>query len=71
LNLAVGDAAAYIDRVDNAISFTIDSADIYQTGRLPARKNGLIALEGRWHLSTDSVTPAGHDSEPVPATLKR
>jgi lipopolysaccharide transport system ATP-binding protein len=50
LNVAVGDATDYIDRIDNAVTFSVDPADVYSTGRLPMRKNGLFAVRGHWQL---------------------
>jgi lipopolysaccharide transport system ATP-binding protein len=50
LNVAVGDSGTNLDRVDNALSFSVLPANIYNTGKVPRRKDGLIALDARWEL---------------------
>jgi lipopolysaccharide transport system ATP-binding protein len=50
LNLAVGDSGNNLDRIDNAIGFSVDPANIYQTGKVPRRREGLLALAARWEL---------------------
>jgi lipopolysaccharide transport system ATP-binding protein len=50
LNVAVGDSGANLDRIDNAMGFSILPANIYNTGKVPQRKNGLVALAARWEL---------------------
>jgi lipopolysaccharide transport system ATP-binding protein len=55
LHVAVGDSGANLDRVDNALSFSVLPANIYDTGKVPRRKDGLVALTARWELS-----PAAH-----------
>ena len=55
LDVAVGDAKDHLDRVDDALRFTIDPADIYGTGRVPRRRNGMLALTAKWELTTDQA----------------
>src|SRR5262249_29182900 len=50
LNVAVGDSGSNLDRVDNALSFSILPANVYETGKVPKRKDGLVALAARWEL---------------------
>jgi lipopolysaccharide transport system ATP-binding protein len=52
LNLAVGDSGTNLDRIDNAISFSVLPANIYNTGKVPRRKEGLVALAAHWELNT-------------------
>jgi lipopolysaccharide transport system ATP-binding protein len=51
LNLAVGDTGTNLDRIDNAISFSVLPANIYNTGKVPRRKDGLVALAASWELT--------------------
>ena len=41
LNVAVGDTGTNLDRIDNAIRFSVLPANIYNTGMVPRRKDGL------------------------------
>jgi lipopolysaccharide transport system ATP-binding protein len=50
LSVAVGDSGTNLDRVDNALSFSVMPANIYHTGKVPKRKDGLVALAARWEL---------------------
>jgi hypothetical protein len=54
LNVAVGDSGTNLDRVDNAMSFSVLPANIYKTGKFPKRKDGLFALAARWELDGDA-----------------
>jgi len=48
LNVALDDASDYLDRIEGAIMFNVEPADIYGTGRLPSIRNGIFALETHW-----------------------
>jgi lipopolysaccharide transport system ATP-binding protein len=50
LDVTLGDSSDALDRVDDAIRVTVDPSDIYGTGRVPRRRNGLVALKARWGL---------------------
>jgi lipopolysaccharide transport system ATP-binding protein len=50
LNAAIGDSSNNLDRVENAIGFTVLSADIYGTGKTPPRKDGPFALAAHWEM---------------------
>jgi lipopolysaccharide transport system ATP-binding protein len=51
LQLAVGDSGTYLDRVDGALGFSVLPANIYETGKVPRRKDGLVALACHWQLN--------------------
>ncbi len=55
LSVAVGDCEDHVDRVENAIPFTVAEADIYGTGHVPRRRHGLIALSARWDAQHSSA----------------
>jgi lipopolysaccharide transport system ATP-binding protein len=50
INVAVGDSGTNLDRIDNALRFSVLPANIYNTGKVPKRKDGLVALAARWQL---------------------
>jgi lipopolysaccharide transport system ATP-binding protein len=50
INVAMGDSGTNLDRVDNAMRFSVLPANLYGTGRVPKRKDGLVALSARWEL---------------------
>jgi lipopolysaccharide transport system ATP-binding protein len=50
LTIAVGDSGTRIDCVDNVLRFSILPADIYKTGKVPRRKEGLVAVLAQWEL---------------------
>jgi lipopolysaccharide transport system ATP-binding protein len=50
LSVGVGDSKSNLDRVDNALGFAVLPANIYNTGKVPRRKDGLVALAARWEL---------------------
>ncbi len=54
LNAAIGDSTSNLDRVENAITFTVLPADIYGTGKTPLRKDGVFALAAHWELDPSS-----------------
>jgi lipopolysaccharide transport system ATP-binding protein len=58
LNVAVGDSGTNLDRIDNALSFSVLPANIYNTGKVPKRKNGMFALAAQWELEALSRTDA-------------
>jgi lipopolysaccharide transport system ATP-binding protein len=51
LTVSVGDCEDKLDCVDNAMRLTVLPADIYHTGKIPRRKEGLLALAARWELT--------------------
>ena len=59
LNLAIGDSLVNLDRVENAARFTIAPADVYGTGKVPRRKDGILALAARWEVDVSDFSPAG------------
>jgi lipopolysaccharide transport system ATP-binding protein len=50
LNLAIGDSSDRLDCVQNAIGISVTPADIYGTGKVPLRKDGLLALAACWEI---------------------
>ena len=48
LGVAVEDCDDVLDRIEGAIGFTVEPADLYGTGHVPRRRHGLIALSARW-----------------------
>jgi lipopolysaccharide transport system ATP-binding protein len=55
LNLAIGDSSDYLDQVHNAVALSVTPADVYGTGKVPMRKNGLLALAACWELGEKSI----------------
>src|SRR5262249_51862187 len=51
LTVSVGDSGTKLDCIDNVLSFSVLPANIYNTGRVPRRKEGLVALAARWDLT--------------------
>jgi lipopolysaccharide transport system ATP-binding protein len=51
LTVSVGDSGTRLDCIDNAMTFTVLPADIYNTGKVPRRKEGLVALAARWEVT--------------------
>ena len=51
LNLGLGDGSDYLDKVDGAIRFSVEPADIYGTGQVPSSRSGFIALETHWAVN--------------------
>jgi lipopolysaccharide transport system ATP-binding protein len=58
LNVAVGDSGTNLDRVDNALKFSVLPANIYNTGKVPKRKDGLVALNAQWELGQAEMNGA-------------
>jgi lipopolysaccharide transport system ATP-binding protein len=50
VDVGLGDSSDHLDRVEDALRLTVDPADIYGTGRVPRRRNGLVAMSARWHV---------------------
>jgi lipopolysaccharide transport system ATP-binding protein len=63
LTVAVGDSGTRLDCVDHAIGFSVLPANIYNTGKVPKKKDGLVALAARWELTTADT--ASHSNAPV------
>jgi lipopolysaccharide transport system ATP-binding protein len=60
LELTVGDSSDCLDRVQGAVGLSVLPADIYGTGKVPQRKDGLMALAARWELDPGgAVAPNG------------
>jgi lipopolysaccharide transport system ATP-binding protein len=55
LSFAVGDSSDNLDRVQNALTLSITSADVYGTGKIPLRKDGLLALAACWELGSERL----------------
>jgi lipopolysaccharide transport system ATP-binding protein len=62
LTVRIGDSSDALDRIENAIRFSVSPADIYGTGKVPKRRDGLFALTAKWELdqndSVGKVSPA-------------
>jgi lipopolysaccharide transport system ATP-binding protein len=58
LNVAIGDYSSNLDRVENALRFTIVAADIYGTGKIPPRKDGIFAIDAGWELQPSTIHQA-------------
>ncbi len=65
VHVGLHDVEEYIDRVENAIRFSVEPADLYGTGRIPHRREGLFAPSAAWE-----VLPAKAETT-CPAELNR
>lgn len=62
LNVIVSDGSNPMDRIDNAMGFSMVAADLYGTGRLPLRKDGPMALSARWEVQDEARSRATVDT---------
>jgi lipopolysaccharide transport system ATP-binding protein len=53
ITVAVGDSGTNLDLIDNALSFSVLPANIYNTGKVPKRRDGMFALSAHWELHGD------------------
>jgi hypothetical protein len=54
IDLYFGDHHSSMDRVENAISFSIVSSDVFGTGKLPPRHCGAFFWPAKWTLKNES-----------------
>ncbi len=57
LTVRIGDSSDVLDRVENAIRFSVLPADIYGTGKIPKRRDGMFALAASWELNPRTASP--------------
>jgi lipopolysaccharide transport system ATP-binding protein len=55
IDLYFGDRHSSIDRIEDAISFSIVSADVFGTGKLPPRRCGAFYWPAKWALRVESA----------------
>ena len=50
LTLIIGSGSRDMDRIDQAVEFTVESADVYKTGYAPKTGQGIVYQEADWHF---------------------
>jgi len=50
LKVAIGDALADFDTVEDALSFQVEPTDFFGTGKLPNSQQGVILARSTWIL---------------------
>jgi lipopolysaccharide transport system ATP-binding protein len=56
IDLYLGDQHSSLDWVEDAVSFTVISANVFGTGRLPPRHCGAFVWPAKWRLETESYS---------------
>jgi len=51
IDAALGNTSDFLDRIDDVLRLTVDPGNIYGTGRVPTRRNGLFVLNATWQLT--------------------
>jgi lipopolysaccharide transport system ATP-binding protein len=51
ITLIIGSGADDLDRIDQAIQFNVESADVFNTGQIPQKSHGIFYLKSNWEIS--------------------
>lgn len=60
--VAMATGTSQIDRVEPALNFDVLASDVYGTGKMPPRRDGMIVPKVEWRVESSQPATIGHES---------